>query len=310
MLLLKDPKSYALFVMISIIGFGQIFCVHGQALSHGCSNDTANSSYIDDRTSLLDSLSSRATSMDFYNETFNDIHGLFLCRGDVNASTCRNCVTGAGEEIIRVCQPNRAAIIWYDFCMIRYSDINFFGELQSGQVVLVYNTQHVNSTEDPQNFAAVNFIQVLILDSLITENLYTANSLPLPNGDQVRYGMVQCTRDITNSTCRDCLEMLVQIIPPGRVGWRILGNSCNIRYEQYPFFLQSTAAPPPTPVPPPPPSTPAPPTDQGESKCLAGNGGLKNTTKIAVITVSTAAGVAVLGLCVYICLCSKRELKG
>ncbi|CAK9162031.1 unnamed protein product [Ilex paraguariensis] len=103
MLLLKDPKSYILFVMISINGFGQIFCVHAQALSYLCSDDIANSSYIDDRTSLLDSLSSRATSMDFYNETFNDIHGLFLCRGNVNASTCRNCVTGAGEEIIKVC---------------------------------------------------------------------------------------------------------------------------------------------------------------------------------------------------------------
>ncbi|CAK9177085.1 unnamed protein product [Ilex paraguariensis] len=224
MLLLKDPKSYILFVMISINGFGQIFCVHAQALSYLCSDDIANSSYIDDRTSLLDSLSSRATSMDFYNETINDIHGLFLCRGDVNASTCQNCVTGTGEEIIRVCQPNRTTIIWYDFCMIHHCDINFFEELQSGQVVFFYNTQHFNSTEDPQNFAAVNFIQLLILDSLLMENLYTANSLPLPNGDQV--------------------------------------------------------------TPPPPPSTPAPPTDQG-------NGGLKNITKIAVITVSTAAGVAV-----------------
>ncbi|CAK9138304.1 unnamed protein product, partial [Ilex paraguariensis] len=107
MLLLKDLKSYILFVMISINGFGQIFCVHAQALSYLCSDDIANSSYIDDRTSLLDSLSSRATSMDFYNETFNDIHGLFLYRGDINAFTCRNCVTDAGEEIIRVCQPNR-----------------------------------------------------------------------------------------------------------------------------------------------------------------------------------------------------------
>ncbi|CAK9183474.1 unnamed protein product [Ilex paraguariensis] len=100
MLLLKDPKSYILFVMISINGFGQIFCARAQALSYLCSNDIVNSNYIDDCTSLLDSLS-RATSMDFYNETFNHIHGLFLCRGNVNASICRNCVTGGGEEIIR-----------------------------------------------------------------------------------------------------------------------------------------------------------------------------------------------------------------
>ncbi|CAK9135450.1 unnamed protein product [Ilex paraguariensis] len=233
--------------------------------------------------------------MDFYNETFNDIHGLFLCRGDVNASTCQNCVTSAGKEISRVCPSNKTTIIWYDFCMIRYSDINFFGEQQSQPRLILYNSQGINSTEDPQNSAAENFIQLLISDSLLTDKLYTANSLP--NGNQDRYGMVQCTRDINKTACGACLKQLVLSIPQGSVGWRILGASCYIRYEQY-NFLQPAAAPPA-----PPPILPAPPNDQG-------NGGLKNTTKISVITVSTTAGVAILGFCVYLSLRRKRGQKG
>ncbi|CAK9155021.1 unnamed protein product, partial [Ilex paraguariensis] len=70
-------------------------------LANFCSNDTANSSYIVDRMSLLDSFSSRSASIDFYNDTFNNIYGLFLCRGDVNTSTCQNCVPGAKEDIFR-----------------------------------------------------------------------------------------------------------------------------------------------------------------------------------------------------------------
>ncbi|CAK9142622.1 unnamed protein product [Ilex paraguariensis] len=124
---------------------------------HFCSTNTANLSY--DTTKLpsfLDSLTSRAggaNHVEFYSGTSDDIYGLFLCRGDVDPRNCQTCVTKAREEIIGQCLSNKAAIISYDMCMLRYCDINFFGRKETLPRVFMWNING-NSTlgsPDPEN---------------------------------------------------------------------------------------------------------------------------------------------------------------
>ncbi|CAK9174477.1 unnamed protein product [Ilex paraguariensis] len=103
------------------------------------------------------------------------------------------------------------------------------------------------------------------INQQLYDKLHTANSIPLPNSNQVRYGMVQCARHISKTACGDSLNQLGMAIQQGQVGWRILGASCFIRYEEFSFALQSSAA---QPAPPPSPTT-VPPTKQGESNRLS-----------------------------------------
>lgn len=57
------------------------------------------------------------------------IHGLAMCRGDVNEKHCRTCVNKAIKDVQASCPYNKAAIIWYDECVLQYSDNHFFGEI-------------------------------------------------------------------------------------------------------------------------------------------------------------------------------------
>jgi hypothetical protein len=57
----------------------------------------------------------------------------------------------------------------------------------------------------------------------------------------------QCTQDLTQEQCRQCLTGLITQIPTlfidagkARVGGRILGLRCNIRYESNQFFFLVT----------------------------------------------------------------------
>ncbi|XP_030940746.1 cysteine-rich repeat secretory protein 38-like [Quercus lobata] len=66
------------------------------------------------------------------------------------------------------------------------------------------------------------------------------------------YGFVQCTRDLNVSSCRECLNDLMveaEDCCESKIGWRISGPSCSLRYENY-SLTASPPAPSPSPLPP------------------------------------------------------------
>ncbi|KAF5474676.1 hypothetical protein F2P56_006556 [Juglans regia] len=242
---------------------------------HSClnrPNQIAISSYISNQSlaTLLDSLSTKASqSNSFYNDSNGGIYGLFLCRGDVSNDTCRDCVNYATKEIRSRCEfnvlaGNRSAIIWYDECMLRYSDSNFFGEVQTEPKEFMWNAENTTSGVDPY-YGAKHTIYALLDAAVETDHmLFKADKKAVGDGTQLRYGLVQCTRDLNATTCRKCFNYLMTYFEQlqNRIGWRILAPSCSIRYENYRFFdLQSEATQPP----PPPPTPPAP----GVSRALS-----------------------------------------
>jgi hypothetical protein len=106
-------------------------------ISYTCANHSfaQNSVYPSRLNSLLSSLSSNATgNIEFYNTsvgqtTSNPVYGLFLCRGDVAAEMCRRCVFNAVQALARQCSIEKVAVIWYDECMVRYSNESIFSIL-------------------------------------------------------------------------------------------------------------------------------------------------------------------------------------
>ncbi|KAK1567097.1 hypothetical protein Q3G72_008142 [Acer saccharum] len=77
----------------------------------------------------------------------NQANGLALCRGDVSSSDCKTCVVEASSEIRMRCPYNKAAIIWYDYCLYKYSDKHFFGQIDNQNKVSLYNVRSVSEPE-------------------------------------------------------------------------------------------------------------------------------------------------------------------
>ena len=166
----------------------------------------------------------------------------------------------ASQEAQRRCPSNRTAIIWYDECKLRYSNENFLGTADDSPYFLLYNTRN-NSSPDERDVGALALMYTLVSQAPNSENMFGTDDAPaVNNASKSIYGLVQCTRDISNFECRSCLLKQIEEIEgccQGKIGWNIMGPSCNMRYEQYLFYHQSLA--PPTPA-----SQPMPDDNPGE----------------------------------------------
>ncbi|KAL6332700.1 hypothetical protein AAG906_010040 [Vitis piasezkii] len=90
-----DLFSTRAFLLFLISIFSLFVFANGQSpLYHFCGTETPDGDYKTDLTSLLDSLSSKASTYTFYNDTLNQIYSLYLCGGDVNATACQSYFIG------------------------------------------------------------------------------------------------------------------------------------------------------------------------------------------------------------------------
>ena len=72
-------------------------------------------------SSLTSSLSSNAISKIQISLNISDpVYGLHICRGDVTAEVCRECVEEAAKDLANRCSRELVAVIWYDECMMPY----------------------------------------------------------------------------------------------------------------------------------------------------------------------------------------------
>ncbi|GMY37053.1 cysteine-rich receptor-like protein kinase 10 [Fagus crenata] len=232
------------FLLLILAVFALISSINSDPY-HSCldeSNQAASANYNTNLTVLLDSLSSKASqNYSFYNESSNiGIYGLFLCRGDVSNETCQSCVSYAKQDIIGRCPSNKSAIIWYDECMLRYADVNFFGVPETLPGFIRYNEENT-SNPDQTNFNVRDLMYTLIWEARETDTLFKTDNQPSSDGSIQNYGLVQCTRDINGSACGNCLDELLKEAEnccQAEKGWRVSGPSCNLRYEQYSFTKQ------------------------------------------------------------------------
>ena len=268
-----STRSFTLMFFISIFSL-IIFSVNGQSLLYQtCGNETADANYKTDLATLLDSLSSKASTNTFYNDTLNQIYSLYLCRGDLNTTTCQSCVKTAAQEILKECESNKTAIIWYDECMLRYSNEYFFGIMNTSPGFLMYNVQNRSDSGD-RDVGALSLMDKLRGETPYSSLMFdTDNRNSTDNETLTLYGLAQCTRDIDKVSCYNCLEIMssrIQECCQEKKGWRSLGPNCNIRYEQYPFYYEvpTDASPPTTLAQPPPPPPPPPPPNPGELNML------------------------------------------
>ncbi|KAK7401408.1 hypothetical protein VNO78_12853 [Psophocarpus tetragonolobus] len=207
-----------------------------------------SATYQTNLNNLISSLSSdSATSNGFGNGTSgvdeNMVYGLYLCRGDVNISVCHNCVQNSSRLLMQHCPNSASAILWYPFCLLRYSNQKFFGNLTIRPRIPMFDaTQNFTSAGEFDSDARILMSGLIQTGS--EEPLMFGTHMFNINGTQRRYGWVQCSRDITSEECRTCLSNMLEDVEnccEQKKVWRVFSPSCIVMYETQPFFLNGTS---------------------------------------------------------------------
>ncbi|XP_059437201.1 cysteine-rich receptor-like protein kinase 44 [Corylus avellana] len=283
------------------------FCLNGKG------NYTANSTYEENLNHLLPSLSSN-TEIDygFYNSSYgqssDQVHAIGLCRGDANPDVCRGCLNNATSLLKQRCPNQKEAIGWYDYCMLRYSNRSIFGVEETSPSFHMWNWNNVSANYVNQ----FNDDLRTLMDSLRSEaaaggsrRKFAAKNATAPEFKTL-YGLVQCTPDLSEQDCNDCLRGAIEGIPQccdGKQGGRVVRPSCNIRFELYPFYNSTATASSPVapPVSPPPPLTNTNTTKGSESNT--------SRTVIIIIVPIGAFVVLVISICIYFRVRRKPRVK-
>ncbi|KAL0727219.1 hypothetical protein Bca4012_023312 [Brassica carinata] len=236
-------------------------------VSHICPNTTTysrNSTYFTNLITLLSSLSSPNASYSngFQNATAGEapdiLTGLFLCRGDLSPEVCRSCVAFAVSDTFTRCPNEKEVTLYYDECMLRYSNGNILSTLNTNGVIILPNTQNITSNQTAFRDSVLSTMNQAATDASISSRKFEERTANAP-AFQFRnwYGLVQCTPDLTRQECFHCLNLTINQLRTDKLGGRSVVPSCNARYELYLFFNESNigtpqpqldSAPPPPPI--------------------------------------------------------------
>ncbi|KAK7314061.1 hypothetical protein VNO77_39270 [Canavalia gladiata] len=174
------------------------------------------------------------------NGTDDAVYGFYDCRGDTIGYLCQFCLTTAANEIAKLCPNGVTAIIWYDICIIRYSNQSFYGKVDLSQT---WNNTGSKSIRDSTEIKKVeDSVENLIRKATMETNKSWAMDEFDWDYNEKRYGLAQCSKDLTSDQCRQCLQGLLDVFPQccgTKVSWAVISPSCGVRFDDY-NFDQST----------------------------------------------------------------------
>ncbi|GAB4831001.1 hypothetical protein Ancab_005012 [Ancistrocladus abbreviatus] len=293
--------------MISLIAAQQSFTLQGCSVPYG--NDTSDSStYKENLDMFFYSITSNAqVDYGFYSfsvgQDTNQVHGLAMCRGDVTPSACRGCLSGLGNQLKEECPNQKEAIGFYGSCMLRYTNRSIFGVYEDYPV---YHT--CKGYDDP---AWDQFNQTLreLLSRLESQAASGDSHVKFATGEanvsslEKVYALTQCTPDISQLDCLDCLGTSVNDNACGRrTGGFVARPSCILMYDNSKFYDSASTTMLPTPQIPAAISPPVP-----SSTNISNITGSNNKSKVVIIIIVPTVISSVL--ITLFCCCPKRADK-
>ncbi|CAN6457983.1 unnamed protein product [Victoria cruziana] len=214
----------------------------GQDPYYGCSGDATYA------TNSTNAFNNGGFSRESVGSRTDQVYGVALCRGDVTADDCRNCVAVARKLVLQICANKKSAVLWLVQCLVRYSNESFFGLVDSQNREAFIS---VETAAEPKVFdrLAVSLLTNLTQSATGSNDstlMYKTGLVTYTNSTTI-YGLVQCTRDLSLQDCRYCLTKGVNYLSKfcsDNLGARFLTGSCIVRRETY--ALESPSAEPPS----------------------------------------------------------------
>ncbi|KAJ7967621.1 Cysteine-rich receptor-kinase-like protein [Quillaja saponaria] len=188
--------------------------------------------------------------------------------------------------------------------MLRYSNRSLYGILETSPYFKLLNGANATD-QDWFNQALRDLFQSLRSRAASGSSLrkYAAGNAPGPNFQTI-FAHVQCTPDLSELQCDDCLAEAFSDIAGSNVeskrGGRVFKPSCNFRYENYHYYDPTVDTQPPVSPPapaPPPPSTNT--TSKEEKK--------SNTSRTIIAIVVPIVACIVIFIFIFIYLRMKRK---
>ncbi|KAI5421026.1 hypothetical protein KIW84_044750 [Lathyrus oleraceus] len=263
-------------------------------------NNTAYQSNINKVLSWIDSDSAAGTVSNqttihssSNNNDDDDVYGFYDCRGDVRGTFCKFCVNTAVKDISQRCPSSVSAIIWYDLCIVGFSNHNIPGKVYTTPT---WNFTGTKTVKDSTELGKTENDMRSLIGKVTSEeaNVNWAKGEFDLSDNEKRYGWVQCSRDISKDGCRQCLEAVLDIVPHccgTKVKWAVLSPSCGMEIDDNKFYNLQTGSP----------SSLSP--NPGKKK-----GGSNIKTLMIIIILSVLVAVALLVYCVYYYRRKKGEL--
>lgn len=251
---LSKINNFALLALLFIIHMISTPCAaepHHTICSNNTKTYTRNSPYGKNLRNLLNSLSVNTYLEEgFYNTSFgtddDQVYGQALCRGDVAADVCKSCVSNASEEIMKQCPGAREAFLWYEKCQIQYSYSMSLNEAYTGKYP--DSNDYEKNVSNPDSF---HKDLKDLMNNLSNKAAYGHSKFMFATGKsnsvskiETTYGLVQCTRDISPKSCKSCLDYAWGDLDGccgHRQGGTLFSRSCNMRFELYKFYEESSA---------------------------------------------------------------------
>ncbi|KAG6641556.1 hypothetical protein CIPAW_09G082000 [Carya illinoinensis] len=230
---------------------------------HYCSNNTgkytSKSTYKASLDYVLANFSSN-TGIDggfdsySYGQDPDKAYAIGFCRGDLEPDVCLSCLNDSRIALTQLCPNQKEAIGWYDNCSLRFSNRSMFGVQESAPNYFMWNKKDVSDV-DGYRVVLTNLLSGMISDAASGVSLKFATRTSVAPDFSKIYVLAQCTPNLSEQDCRDCLDLIYAQIPlSGLAGARAYTPSCNFRFETYPFFdvaavVQSPHLPPVLPPP-------------------------------------------------------------
>ncbi|KAK3138407.1 hypothetical protein QOZ80_5AG0368540 [Eleusine coracana subsp. coracana] len=206
-------------------------------------NYTRGGAFQSNLESLLSSLPSSAAASGGFAENAtgaapDEAYGLAQCRRDASARDCSKCVDTLAQKLSSGCQGLKSAIAVASPCMLRYSNVSFFGKADTSY--LIYYNAPLNATEPDLFMTRLDGLMSNLTRKAAHGNprMFAAGAVDHTPLVKI-YGMAQCTGDLGGDDCYSCLDRAAAYIPTywGRKqGGQAILWSCFVRFESAIFY--------------------------------------------------------------------------
>ncbi|PON51951.1 Gnk2-like domain containing protein [Trema orientale] len=236
---LLNSNTNTITTFLCFLTFTFLLPAYSEAGSLGsyCSTDgnfTSNDSFDKNSKELLGYFNYKLARNDFVlgskGHGPDQARGYAHCYYGVSAKDCQTCNHKTANEILEKCPYSKEAIMIYENCVLKYSNMSFFGKVDNYQISLVFAGSE--NASSPAEFDGKKMQLLSTISDQVSWKPRLASTGESIDGSPELYGLAQCTKDLSSLDCKKCLDGAyseIQACCSGKLG--AMGSFRGLQHE-------------------------------------------------------------------------------